>query len=62
LDTLKRDAYGLYLVHYVFVVWLQWAMVFGGTLLLSWGTIAAVRRIPSAAQIMGAERPRGAAA
>jgi len=74
-DTLKRDAYGLYLVHYVFVVWLQYALltagllavvkgaiVFGGTLLLSWGTIAAVRLVPPAAQVIGAHRPRGAAA
>ena len=75
LDTLKRDAYGLYLVHYVFVVWLQYALlaagllavvkgaiVFCSTLLLSWGTIAAVRLVPPAAQVIGADRPRGAAA
>ena len=74
-DTLKRDAYGLYLVHYVFVVWLQYALlaagllavvkgaiVFCSTLLLSWGTIAAVRLVPPAAQVIGADRPRGAAA
>jgi hypothetical protein len=73
LDGLNRDAFGMYLVHYVFVVWLQYALlvaglaavvkgsiVFGGTLLLSWGTIAAIRRIPSAAQVIGADRPRGA--
>jgi hypothetical protein len=73
LGVLKRDAYGMYLVHYVFVVWLQYtllaaallavvkgAIVFGGTLLLSWGTIAAVRRIPPAAQVIGADRPKGA--
>jgi peptidoglycan/LPS O-acetylase OafA/YrhL len=75
LDTLKRDAYGIYLVHYVFVVWLQYALVaaallavvkgaivFGGALLLSWGTVAAVRRIPAAAQVIGADRPQRAAA
>jgi hypothetical protein len=73
LGVLKRDAYGMYLVHYVFVVWLQYtllaagllavvkgAIVFGGTLLLSWGTIAALRRIPPAAQVIGADRPKGA--
>jgi len=27
LDGLKRDAYGLYLVHHVFVVWLQYALL-----------------------------------
>jgi hypothetical protein len=72
LDGLKRDAYGMYLVHYGFVVWLQYALlgaelaavvkgsiVFGGTLLLSWGTIAAIRRIPPAAQVIGADRAEG---
>jgi peptidoglycan/LPS O-acetylase OafA/YrhL len=72
-DVLKRDAYGLYLVHYVFVVWLQYALlaagllavvkgaiVFAGTLLLSWGIIAAIRRIPPAAQVIGADRPNRA--
>jgi len=70
-DTLKRDAYGMYLVHYPLVVWLQYALlglgiwalakgaiVFGGTLLLSWGTVAAVRRISLAAQMIGPDRPR----
>ena len=74
LDALKHDAYGIYLVHYVFVVWLQYALVaaahlavlkgaivFGGALLLSWGTVAAVRRLPAAAQLIGADRPRRAA-
>jgi hypothetical protein len=73
LDALKRDAYGMYLVHYVFVVWLQYALlaaglfavvkgaiVFASTLLLSWGTIAAIRCIPPAAQVIGADRPKGA--
>jgi hypothetical protein len=72
-DVLKRDAYGMYLVHYVFVVWLQYALlaagllavvkgaiVFAGTLLLSWGIIAAIRRIPPAAQVIGADRPNRA--
>lgn len=59
LDSLRDNAYGMYLIHYVFVVWLQYsllhqtwpailkaAIVFAGTLLLSWSTIAAIRRIP----------------
>jgi hypothetical protein len=59
----------MYLVHYVFVVWLQYALlrvglfatvkgaiVFGGTLLLSWGAIAVIRRISPAGQIIGADR------
>jgi glucans biosynthesis protein C len=58
LDSLSRNAYGIYLVHYVFVVWLQYALlnaplfafakaaiVFGGTLVLSWATSAALRRL-----------------
>jgi glucan biosynthesis protein C len=69
LPGLKRDAFGLYLVHYVFVVWLQYALlgaeifavakgaiVFSGTLLLSWGTIAVIRRISPAGQVIGANR------
>ena len=55
------------------VVWLQYALlgvglaafvkgsvVFGGTLLLSWGIITAIRRIPPAAQVIGADRPNRA--
>jgi hypothetical protein len=69
LAGLKRDAFGMYLVHYVFVVWLQYALlgfglfamvkgalVFGGTLLLSWSTIAIIRRISPAGQVIGADR------
>src|SRR5262249_10503319 len=66
---------GMYLVHYVFVVWLQYALlgvglvavakgaiVFGGTLLLSCVAVAASRRIPRASQIIGADRAEGTAA
>jgi hypothetical protein len=75
LDSLKANAYGMYLIHYVFVVWLQYALlpaglpavvkgavVFGGTLLLSWSVTAALRRVPAIAQIIGADRPAPAAA
>jgi glucans biosynthesis protein C len=68
---LKDNAYGMYLVHYLFVVWLQFALlgaplpaivkgalVFGGTLLLSWGVVAALRRVPPVGQIIGADRAR----
>ena len=71
---LRDSAYGMYLVHYLFVVWLQFALlgmalpavikgaaVFGGTLFLSWSTVAALRRLPSVGQIIGADRARGAA-
>ncbi|WP_407179015.1 acyltransferase family protein [Bradyrhizobium sp. STM 3562] len=50
LDSLSRNAYGIYLLHYVFVVWLQYALltipfdalakaaiVLCGALALSWG-------------------------
>jgi glucans biosynthesis protein C len=70
LDSLKANAYGMYLIHYVFVVWLQYALlpaampavikgalVFAGTLALSWSLTAALRRVPAIAQIIGADRP-----
>jgi GNAT superfamily N-acetyltransferase len=73
-DSLKDNAYGMYLVHYVFVVWLQYALlgadlpavlksalVFAGTLLASWGATAGLRSVPAAAPILGAASPRGAA-
>jgi Acyltransferase family len=72
---LKSSAYGMYLVHYLFVVWLQFALVgvtlpavvkgsivFGGTLLLSWGTVTALRRVPPVGQVIGAGRARGVTA
>ena len=59
LDSLSANAYGIYIVHYVFVTWLQFGLlsadlsavakallVFAGALLLSWGVTAALRRIP----------------
>lgn len=69
VDSLSANAYGLYLVHYNFVVWLQYALlgtallalikaavVFGGTLVLSWIAVLAVQRIPFGAQLIGAPR------
>jgi hypothetical protein len=65
LDSLAANAYGIYIVHYVFVTWLQYALLgtdlpatakatlaFAGTLMLSWGVIAAIRRIPAVARII----------
>jgi surface polysaccharide O-acyltransferase-like enzyme len=73
LGYLAANAYGLYLVHYVFIVWLQFALlasplfavvkaaiVFGGTLSLSLATAAAVQRIPLGARLIGAP-PRAVA-
>jgi glucans biosynthesis protein C len=75
LDSLKANAYGMYLVHYGFVVWLQYALltaelpavvkaatVFGGAVLLSWSASASLRRLPAVARIIGAERRRAAGA
>jgi hypothetical protein len=74
LAGLRASAFGMYLVHYPFVVWLQFALlgialpatikgpvVFGCTLFLSWWTVAALRRLPLVGQIIGAERAKGAA-
>jgi glucans biosynthesis protein C len=73
LAGLRDSAYGMYLVHYLFIVWVQFALlglalpgvikgalVFGATLFLSWGTVAALRCVPSVGQIIGAGRARGA--
>ncbi len=64
-DRLSENAYGIYVVHYVFVTWIQYLllgsafapavkgmMVFTGTLILSWGTVAAIRRIPAVAKVI----------
>ncbi|MFL6463394.1 MAG: acyltransferase family protein [Bryobacteraceae bacterium] len=64
-DSLRDNAYGIYLVHYAFVSWLQYALlkaalptatkglfVFLGALALSWATVAALRRIPAVARVI----------
>jgi glucans biosynthesis protein C len=69
LISLSDHAYGIYLVHYVFVIWLQYlllgltlfaivkaAIVFVGSVVLSWMTTAAVCRIPIGARLLGADR------
>jgi len=70
LDSLTDCAYGMYLIHYVFIVWLQYlmlaapfpaivkaAVVFTGTLLLRWSIVAAaIRRMPRVAYVIGADR------
>jgi surface polysaccharide O-acyltransferase-like enzyme len=68
-ESLADNAYGIYLVHYVFVIWLQYmllgvalfavvkaAIVFTGALFLSWAITAAVCRIPIGARLMGRKR------
>src|SRR5919201_910801 len=69
LDSLSDHAYGIYFVHYFFVLWLQYlllgaplfsiakgAIVFVGALALSWATTAAVCCIPIGARVMGRKR------
>ena len=68
-DSLSDSAYGMYLVHYVFVVWMQFVLlgvplfaiakagiVFSVTLALSWATVVAVQRIPFGSRLIGARR------
>lgn len=56
LASLARNAFGMYVFHYIFVVWLQYmllgialfaiakaSIVFGGTLLLAWGATVLFR-------------------
>jgi surface polysaccharide O-acyltransferase-like enzyme len=64
-DSLSENEYGMYLIHYMFVSWLQFAilssplpaiekgiLVFAGVLLLSWGASAALRSIPTVSRIV----------
>jgi surface polysaccharide O-acyltransferase-like enzyme len=65
LDALQPSAYGIFLVHYIFIIWLQYAVydyslpafvkfavVFAGTLSMSWGLTAALRKIPVVARMI----------
>jgi surface polysaccharide O-acyltransferase-like enzyme len=64
-DSLSDNAYGMFIVHYLFVSWLQYALlpaplsgfvkgvlVFAGTVVLSWGTTVLLRRIPGVARVI----------
>ncbi|MGO9776410.1 MAG: acyltransferase family protein [Terracidiphilus sp.] len=64
-DSLSANSYGIYLVHYAYVNWLQyallpaslpavvkWAIVFTSALGLSWATVAWMRRIPAIARVV----------
>jgi hypothetical protein len=64
-DALHNNAYGMYLIHYIFVIWLQYELlevplhavakatiVFIGTVTLSFGIVATFRRIPAVARII----------
>jgi peptidoglycan/LPS O-acetylase OafA/YrhL len=65
LDALRPSAYGIYLVHYIFIIWLQYAVydysfpafvkfaiVFAGTLSMSWGLTVMLRKIPVVARMI----------
>lgn len=69
LDSFAENAFSLYLFHYAFVVWLQYALlglalsavlkapiVFAGTVLLSWLATLAVRAMPGGCYLIGTER------
>jgi surface polysaccharide O-acyltransferase-like enzyme len=69
LDSLSSNAYAMYLVHYVFVVWLQYALlgrdlfpiakvaiVLSCTLILSWASSAAFNRFVLGSYIVPAKR------
>ena len=59
LDAIQPSAYGIFLTHYIFIIWLQYAVydpawspfakfaiVFAGTLAGSWATVILLRKIP----------------
>jgi hypothetical protein len=69
-DSLANNAFGIYLLHYAPLVWLQYsllgvalfaiakaAIVFGGSLLLAWAATIALRIIPFGSRLIG-EAPR----
>jgi surface polysaccharide O-acyltransferase-like enzyme len=65
-DPVREDAYGIYVVHYIAVLWLQYALldatalgaiakaliVFFGTLAISWGVTIGLRKIPGAKRVL----------
>ena len=64
-ESLSANAYGIYLIHYVFVLWIQYlllpaslpatakfAVTFIGSLALSWIITALIRRIPVAGKYL----------
>jgi surface polysaccharide O-acyltransferase-like enzyme len=65
LDWMQRDAYGIFLVHYPFVLWIQYGLqdvalpaiakatlALVGAFALSWATSAALRRLPGAQRVL----------
>jgi AraC-like DNA-binding protein len=65
LESLSASSYGMYLIHYPVVVWLQFALlavapgpitkgaiVSVGAVALSWGIVVALRRVPAIARVL----------
>jgi surface polysaccharide O-acyltransferase-like enzyme len=65
LDAIQPSAFGIFLVHYIFIIWLQYALyepalpafvkfaiVLAGTLTLSWGLVVLLRKIPVVAKMI----------
>jgi len=65
LDALQPSAYGVFLLHYIFIIWLQYvvydypfpagvkfAIVLSGTLSMSWGITVMLRKIPAVARMI----------
>jgi peptidoglycan/LPS O-acetylase OafA/YrhL len=63
LDATRPSAYGIYLLHFIFLIWLQYivydpplpafvkfAIVFAGTLSMSWALTVLLRKIPLVAR------------
>jgi surface polysaccharide O-acyltransferase-like enzyme len=63
LDAMQPSAYGIYLLHFIFLIWLQYivydpafpafvkfAIVFTGTLSMSWALTVLLRKIPTVAR------------
>jgi hypothetical protein len=64
-DRLGPNAYGMYLIHYPIVSWLQLALlgqplpglakgliVFAGATIVAWGLTSAIRRVPAVARVL----------
>jgi hypothetical protein len=65
-DAVRENAYGMYVVHYAFAAWLQYALLgvrlpglakgtlaFAGTVALSYAAVAALRRLRAVARVIG---------
>jgi surface polysaccharide O-acyltransferase-like enzyme len=65
LDAMRPSAYGIYLLHYIFIIWLQYAVydysfpavvkfaiVLSGTFSMSWALTVVLRKIPVVARMI----------